>query len=108
MPQMQLLIINYTRIIYIHVLWPCQQNKGFPDNKVIASEMGKLAELKKYMKKVMPFVAAVKENVTKHGLKALNLTMDFDEKAVLEENMKYLSATLEVSNNHIDITRSIV
>ena len=37
-----------------------QENGGFPDNKVIAGMMGKEASLKKYMKKVMPFVQAVK------------------------------------------------
>ena len=34
--------------------------------------------------------------MTKNGVKALDLTLDFDEMIVLEENKKYLATTLEV------------
>ena len=72
-----------------------------PDNKVLAAALGGKTELKKYMKRVMPFVQVVKEKMEVIGLNALNLTLDFDEKAVLEGNMEYLKNTLDVSNRRI-------
>nr|KAG5701780.1 hypothetical protein BaRGS_000770 [Batillaria attramentaria] len=71
-------------------------NKGFPDNKVISAELKGKPELQKYMKKVMPFVQVAKENFSKHGLRALDLTSEFDEKNVLELNQTYLCNTLEL------------
>ncbi|KAM6148897.1 leucine--tRNA ligase, cytoplasmic [Erethizon dorsatum] len=74
-----------------------EANSGrLPDNKVIASELGNMSELKKYMKKVMPFVAMVKENVEKMGPRVLDLQLEFDEQAVLMENIVYLTNSLEL------------
>ncbi|KAL9836093.1 leucine--tRNA ligase, cytoplasmic [Geothlypis trichas] len=72
-----------------------------PDNKVIASELNTLPELKKYMKKVMPFVAMVKENLEKNGSRVLDLELEFDERAVLMENIVYLTNSLEL--DHIEV-----
>ena len=44
---------------YVFVLY-FQENKGFPDMKVIAAEFKDKPELKKYMKKLMPFVQLCK------------------------------------------------
>uniref|UniRef100_A0A8C9U5F6 Leucine--tRNA ligase, cytoplasmic n=1 Tax=Scleropages formosus TaxID=113540 RepID=A0A8C9U5F6_SCLFO len=67
-----------------------------PDNKVLAGELGALPELKKYMKRVMPFVAMIKENLEKNGPRVLDLELEFDEKAVLLENIVYLTNSLEL------------
>lgn len=74
-----------------------QANNGnLPDNKVIATELSSLSELKKYMKRVMPFVATLKENLEKKGPRVLDLELEFDEQAVLLENIVYLTNSLEL------------
>uniref|UniRef100_A0ABI7Y6B3 leucine--tRNA ligase n=1 Tax=Felis catus TaxID=9685 RepID=A0ABI7Y6B3_FELCA len=76
-------------------------SRKLPDNKIIASELGSLPELKKYMKKVMPFVAMIKENLEKMGPRVLDLQLEFDEQAVLMENIVYLTNSLELE--HIEV-----
>ncbi|XP_068186983.1 leucine--tRNA ligase, cytoplasmic-like [Antennarius striatus] len=79
-----------------------KSNNGvLPDNKVIASELGALPELKKYMKRLMPFVAMIKENLEKNGPRVLDLELEFDERAVLMDNLVYLTNSLEL--DQIDI-----
>ncbi|XP_019361916.1 PREDICTED: leucine--tRNA ligase, cytoplasmic isoform X1 [Gavialis gangeticus] len=79
-----------------------QANGGqLPDNKVIAMELNTLPELKKYMKKAMPFVAMIKENLEKKGPQVLDLELEFDERAVLMENIVYLTNSLEL--DHIEV-----
>lgn len=75
--------------------------KMFPDNKDIATAIGKLPELKKYMKKAMPFVMVAKENFEKHGVAALNLTTEYDEYDILTSNLSYLVNTLELEGVEI-------
>ncbi|KAM3925797.1 leucine--tRNA ligase, cytoplasmic [Leptodactylus fuscus] len=72
-----------------------------PDNKVIATELNGLPELKKYMKRVMPFVAMIKENLEKKGPRILDLELEFDERAVLLENLVYLTNSLDL--DQIDV-----
>ncbi|KAM9694288.1 leucine--tRNA ligase, cytoplasmic isoform 1-T1 [Trichechus inunguis] len=79
-----------------------EANSGkLPDNKVIASELANLPELKKYMKKVMPFVAMIKENLEKLGPRVLDLQLEFDEQAVLMENIVYLTNSLELEHMEV-------
>ncbi|XP_012693255.1 leucine--tRNA ligase, cytoplasmic [Clupea harengus] len=71
-------------------------NGILPDNKVIAMELGAMPELKKYMKRAMSFVAMMKENLEKNGPRVLDLELEFDERAVLLENIVYLTNSLEL------------
>jgi leucyl-tRNA synthetase len=80
-----------------------QQTGSLPDNKVISSELSKKPELKKYMKRVMPFTQAVREKMNEVGVQALSLTLDFDEMDVLSKSIVYLKNTLDVS---IKVTKS--
>uniref|UniRef100_A0A8C1Z4N0 Leucine--tRNA ligase, cytoplasmic n=1 Tax=Cyprinus carpio TaxID=7962 RepID=A0A8C1Z4N0_CYPCA len=74
-------------------------NGALPDNKVIAMELGAMPELKKYMKRAMPFVAMIKDSLEKNGPRVLEL--EFDERAVLLENIVYLTNSLEL--DQIDV-----
>ncbi|XP_046652789.1 leucine--tRNA ligase, cytoplasmic-like [Daphnia pulicaria] len=72
-----------------------------PDNKWLSTELSSKPELKKSLKKVMPFVQVAKEKVAKHGIRALNLTMDFDEVEVITKNIEYLTATLDLEGLNV-------
>ncbi|XP_003224146.1 leucine--tRNA ligase, cytoplasmic isoform X1 [Anolis carolinensis] len=89
--------------ITLSVLRRHYQTSGghLPDNKIISSELNSLPELKKYMKRVMPFVAMIKENLEKKGPRVLDLELEFDERAVLRENIVYLTNSLELE--HIEL-----
>lgn len=88
-PPWQLAILNALKSLF-------EKNAGLPDNKTVSVELKDKPELKKYIKKVMPFAQVVREKVEKLGIKALNVTLDFDEKHVLEENVRYILNTLEL------------
>ncbi|CAH1098943.1 unnamed protein product [Psylliodes chrysocephalus] len=80
-------------------------NKGsLPENKILSAEFGKMEDLKKYMKRVMPFVQATREKMEKVGVKALALALEFDEAEVLTINSSYLANTLDVEEITIKFT----
>lgn len=63
-----------------------QEGNGIlPDNKEISRRLGAIESLKKYMKKVMPFVQLIRENIAIHGESALDIVCGFDQKEVLEQ-----------------------
>ncbi|KAL0884166.1 hypothetical protein ABMA27_016174 [Loxostege sticticalis] len=79
---------------------------GLPDNKTISSKLGAIAELKKYMKRVMPFVQATRESMERVGAEALSVGLPFDEAAVLMDNKQYLLSTLDLDTIEVRFTDS--
>jgi len=67
-----------------------------PDNKAVSQELAKKPELKKFMKKTMPFVAFMKEKVSSKGLSALDTSLPWDEMKVLSDNIDYITSTLDL------------
>lgn len=80
-----------------------EKNGEFFDNKTIAARMKTEQDVKKYMKKVMPYIQMVKERYEAIGKRALDLTSPFDEMKVLNESMSYMTCALELG---IDIKYS--
>lgn len=74
------------------------KSQSLPDNKVIAATLQQKAELKKFMKRVMPFAQMIREKVESgKGVAALAVNLEFDERQVLLNNLDYLKNTLDVS-----------
>jgi len=69
---------------------------GPPDNKLVSQELAKKPELKKVMKRTMPFVAFMKEKVAAKGLAALDATLPWEEAEVLRANLAYITAALDL------------
>uniref|UniRef100_A0A146LKH8 leucine--tRNA ligase n=1 Tax=Lygus hesperus TaxID=30085 RepID=A0A146LKH8_LYGHE len=97
-PKWQELILTKLKEMYLG------NGGAFPDNKSISVELGKIGELKKYMKRVMPFVQFLKEKVESSGLDVLNLTSEVDEMDVLSRNKEYLVQTLNLEDARISFT----
>nr|XP_036222723.1 leucine--tRNA ligase, cytoplasmic [Bactrocera oleae] len=77
----------------------------FPENKVIASTLQQKEQLKKFMKRVMPFAQMIREKVEGgKGVEALAINLEFDERQVLLNNLDYLSNTLDVVDIEVKYT----
>jgi leucyl-tRNA synthetase len=80
-PPWQCVVLDTLREMY---------SKGPVDNKEVSVALGKKDEVKKFMKKVMPFVAFTKEKVAAHGMSALDTSLPWDEREVLQQNIDVL------------------
>ncbi|XP_050318861.1 leucine--tRNA ligase, cytoplasmic [Bactrocera neohumeralis] len=77
----------------------------FPENKVIASTLQQKEQLKKFMKRVMPFAQMIREKVESgKGVEALAINLEFDERQVLLNNLDYLRNTLDVVDIEVKYT----
>uniref|UniRef100_A0A1A9WKF6 leucine--tRNA ligase n=1 Tax=Glossina brevipalpis TaxID=37001 RepID=A0A1A9WKF6_9MUSC len=100
-PPWQCCVLDIMRELY-------STHKEFPDNKVLAATLQKKAELKKFMKRVMPFVQTIREKVESgKGLAAMAVSLDFDERQVLQDNLEYLKTTLGLDALEIKYTDDI-
>ncbi|EFN76201.1 Leucyl-tRNA synthetase, cytoplasmic [Harpegnathos saltator] len=97
-PLWQRVILTSMREMYF------KNGNKLPDNRELAKELAGKTELKKYMKRVMPFAQMMKEKVEVAGLSVLNLTLDFNEFDVLESNKDYLKNTLGLDEITIKYT----
>ncbi|XP_048589324.1 leucine--tRNA ligase, cytoplasmic isoform X3 [Nematostella vectensis] len=77
---------------------------AFPDNRIIMNSLKDAAEVKKYTKKLMPFVQYVRSNVERDGPSAMDTTVPFNELEVLRENEGYLKKALDLV--HLEIKPS--
>ena len=72
-----------------------------PDNKTLSSKMASIPGLKKYMKKVMPFVEARKQAFLVEGSCVFEEASPFDEREILNENFCYIINSLELDGLEI-------
>lgn len=79
----------------LYELWVAHGQR-LPDNKKIAIELARHGNLRRHMKKVMPFAEYRKQLITAYGAKAFDVTSPYDESGVLYENLVYLQSTLEI------------
>ena len=78
-----------------------EADNSLPPNKEVFENLKSLAELKPHMKKLMPFVQQVKDNLAVKKAEALQLSLPFDEKATLMINLNYLVRSLEVGGGYL-------
>ena len=71
-------------------------DNSFNDDALNRAIRESLAENKSHMNKLMSFVMNIKTKVLKEGAKAFELSLPFDERSILSENIQYLTETLDL------------
>jgi leucyl-tRNA synthetase len=83
---------------YLAEQWDAEK-RTFPDNKLMFTQLSEKPECSGAKKMLMPFVAMKCAETVDVGLSALELTVPFDELALLKDNAVYLSKALELPVN---------
>jgi len=94
-PPWQQVVLKTLRQMYT------DNNNTFPENKEIMNSLKTDDTVKRYMKKLMPFVAHLKSRVATEGVSALDLTVSFDETSVLMDNLTFLLKSVELEKIEI-------
>uniref|UniRef100_A0A1I8PHA6 leucine--tRNA ligase n=1 Tax=Stomoxys calcitrans TaxID=35570 RepID=A0A1I8PHA6_STOCA len=97
-PPWQSCVLDTMRELYL-------PNNALPDNKVILTALQQKEVVKKFMKRVMPFAQMIREKVESgKGLSAMAVSLEFDERQVLLDNLEYLKNTLDIEALEIKYT----
>ena len=92
-PEWQRIILSKLKQLYIS-----NGKSELPDNKEIVQILSKEEKLTKFMKRdTMPFVQTIREKFPVKGTDVFFETSEYDEIALLEENIEYFKQTLNVS-----------
>ena len=76
-----------------------------PDNALISQALQPhMKSLGKQAKRAMPFVQLVRENFLARGKRVLDANLEIDEEAVLEANYDYITATLGLDSDGLQVT----
>jgi leucyl-tRNA synthetase len=91
-PPWQRSVLTSLRNMYV------EKGNVFPESKEVMATLKSDEAVKKHMKKLMPFVAYVKERVAKDGVGAMDLSVPFDETAILMDNLGYLVKAIDLQD----------
>lgn len=73
-----------------------ESENTLPDSNEIFQSLKTVSELSPYLKKVMPFVQMLKDNLSIKKAATLDIVLPFNEKSVLQAHEVYLASTLKV------------
>ena len=91
-PEWQQIVLDTIKSLY-------EASGQYPENKQLSQALSKIDQLKKYMKKVMPFSVSRLPIFKEQGESSFDKNnKTIDETAVLEKNIEYLRCTLGVES----------